>query len=47
MDSLSSDPIRGMGSYGKASCHRMSIMRQNPKNRNSRLVIAYWIPITL
>ena len=37
----------GIGAPGKASCHRMIIIREKPNSRKSMAVIAYWMPITL
>ena len=45
--SPSSLPIQGRTRPGKASCQRISIIRQKPKKRNTRPVTAYCMPITL
>ncbi len=39
--------MNGIGSPGYASCQRISIIRQNPKNRKASPVTAYWMPMTL
>ena len=45
--SPNSVPMSGSALPGKASCQRISIISQKPKNRNSSPVTAYWMPITL
>src|SRR5262245_39427461 len=40
-------PMSGSALPGKASCQRISITRQKPKNRNTRPVTAYQMPMTL
>ena len=45
--SPSRPPINGIAFSGKASCQRISIINEKPKNRNSSAVIPYWMPIVL
>ena len=40
------NPI-GNGLPGNANCHRINIIRQKPKNKNTSDVRPYWIPMTL
>ncbi len=39
--------MTGTGLNGKASCHRMIIIKVKPNSRKSIAVMAYWMPITL
>src|SRR6185295_7935914 len=40
-------PRIGNGLNGYASCQRITIIRQKPKNRNISAVKPYWQPMTL
>jgi hypothetical protein len=40
-------PTKGTTVSGYASCQRITIISENPVNKNRSAVMPYWIPITL
>ena len=40
-------PDQRQGRPGYASCQRIIIIREKPKNRKMRPVMPYWMPMTL